>query len=87
MRASILAFLPLVANANHFGNALLDEWSQKTEQFRLGLTDHNKDPFTPDFSKYVNEVLRNWTVPGMSIAVVTENYVYAEVGTHPRLFD
>lgn len=37
------------------------------------------DPFTNDFAKFVDGVMEDWKVPGMSIAVIDGDDVYTEV--------
>lgn len=35
--------------------------------------------FTPDFNEYVKDLMSEWNNPGISLAVVDEEDVYAEV--------
>ena len=37
------------------------------------------NPLTPEFAEYVADVLEDWKVPGMSIAVLDGDGLYAEV--------
>ena len=39
----------------------------------------SKNPFTSEFSELVNKSLHHWKVPGISIAVIDDDDVYAEV--------
>jgi hypothetical protein len=43
-----------------------------------------KTPLTEEFGIFVKETLEKWKVPGMSLAVIDGEDVYAEVGL--RLF-
>lgn len=45
-----------------------------------GTTTGSKDPFTDELTSYVNGLLKEWKTPGMSIAVVDGDDVYAKVG-------
>lgn len=45
---------------------------------KMGAADMN-DPFTPDFSEFVNKALDKWKLAGISIAVVDGDNVYSKV--------
>ena len=53
--------------------------SPLTEQFDKPLTASMTSPLTEQFGKLVYEKLEEWHVPGMSIAIVHNDKVYAEV--------
>jgi hypothetical protein len=38
-----------------------------------------KNPFTKEFGTFVKEILEKWKVPGMSLAVIDGEDIYAEV--------
>lgn len=42
------------------------------------------NPFNDDFSKLAEETLDNWKVPGLAIAVIDDEDVYAEVSVSLR---
>jgi CubicO group peptidase (beta-lactamase class C family) len=44
-----------------------------------------KNRLTKEFRAFVEEVLEKWKVPGMSLAVIDGEDVYAEVHTIPQL--
>lgn len=43
------------------------------------LTRNRSNPLTEEFGDYVNSLLEDWKVPGLSIAVIDEDEVYTEV--------
>jgi hypothetical protein len=44
-----------------------------------------KTPLTKEFGTFVKETLKKWKVPGMSLAVIDGEDIYAEVGAHDNL--
>jgi hypothetical protein len=48
--------------------------------------DGNKNPFNADFNSYVNDLLDEWKVAGMSIGVVDGDNVYTRV-SHLFMFN
>lgn len=45
-----------------------------------------ENPFTADFNALAEDILDQWNVPGMSIAVVDGEDVFAKVGSVTNLF-
>lgn len=43
------------------------------------MTEDEKSPFSSSFEELVSKKLEEWHVPGMSIAVVQDDKVYAKV--------
>lgn len=44
----------------------------------------SKNPFDDDLGSFIDEVMQRWKIPGMSVAIVDGDDVYAEVGTISR---
>lgn len=44
-----------------------------------------KNPFDDAFAEFANKTLDKWKVPGLSIAVIDDEDVYAEVRARPDL--
>lgn len=42
-----------------------------------------QSPLNAEFEKFVHETLQKWHVPGMAIAVVDGEQIWAEVSIHP----
>jgi CubicO group peptidase (beta-lactamase class C family) len=40
---------------------------------------NDRNPLTEDFRNFATETLDNWKVPGLSIAVIDDDQVFAEV--------
>ncbi len=47
---------------------------------------HNASPFTKDFNALVEELLEEWHVPGMAIAVVDGDETWSKVGIPIKTF-
>jgi hypothetical protein len=43
-----------------------------------------KNPFTKEFGTFVRDILEEWKVPGMSLAVIDGEDIYAEVAVPDR---
>ena len=46
---------------------------------RLPLQKADRSPFTPDFDKYVTQLMNDWHVPGLAIAVVDGDETFSRV--------
>ncbi len=46
---------------------------------RLPLPKADHSPFTPDFDKYVTQLMNDWHVPGFTIAVVDGDETFSRV--------
>jgi CubicO group peptidase (beta-lactamase class C family) len=40
-------------------------------------------PFTVDFSAYVEQVMEEWKVPGLAIAVIDDDHVFTKASPSP----
>jgi CubicO group peptidase (beta-lactamase class C family) len=56
------------------GFTLMDATAQANDRSSVGKT-----PLTEDFASFVTEILDKWKVPGLSIAVIDGDQVFAEV--------
>lgn len=54
--------------------------SASAEQTRLGHDDHDT-PLNPSFNSYVEQLMQDWHIPGLAIAVVYENKTWAKVNS------
>lgn len=41
----------------------------------------SRNPFDDDLGNFIDDLMERWKIPGMSVAVVDGDDVYAEVGT------
>ncbi|KAJ0131992.1 hypothetical protein HZ326_24928, partial [Fusarium oxysporum f. sp. albedinis] len=55
------------------GFTLMDATAQANDRSSVGKT-----PLTEDFASFVTEILDKWKVPGLSIAVIDGDQVFAE---------
>jgi hypothetical protein len=69
----------VVATAAILGIAGGSQQKPLHELAPTGKGTHN--PLTPEFAEYVAGLLEDWKVPGMSIAVLDGDELYAEVRT------
>lgn len=80
--AAVLLLLPSMARSE-IGSQ--DGQRQKPLP-RLGASSSSSSssPFTDDLTGYVNEVMDEWKVPGLAIAVIDGGHTYTEVCMHVR---
>ena len=62
-------------------------WQDRERQrplVRIGASSSSSSssPFTNDLTGYVNEVMDEWKVPGLAIAVIDGGHVHTEVCMH-----
>lgn len=71
-----------------YSNLLLSAWllaalpcdaHTRPQQQTLIKAPADEGPFTPKFAAFVDDVLAEWKVPGISIAVIDGSETYAEV--------
>ena len=43
----------------------------------------HKSPLNDDFASFAKKTMDKWKVPGLSIAVIDDEDIYAEVRAHP----
>lgn len=63
------------------GLATASSWSRQKPL--AGEETEKHSPFTKDYEKLVLETLKEWRVPGLSIAVVDGEHIWAEVRASP----
>lgn len=64
---SIIAFIAFLACPSQAG------------QIVLGPDQTESSPFTSGFDKFVEDLLNEWHIPGIAIAVIHENQTWAKV--------
>ena len=47
----------------------------------MGSQEKPSNPFTAEITQFINDTLKDWHVPGLSIAVIDGENVYTEVHT------
>ena len=73
----INAALVIAQNVAASPSTLQEVLSEGTDSDLVHRPDGN--PFTEDFNRYANRILEEWKVPGMSIAVVDGQDIFAKV--------
>lgn len=49
------------------------------------VTVDSKNPLDEDFKTYITQAMKDWNIPGMAIAVVDGDNIYAEVSSSPPI--
>lgn len=72
--------LPLVASVLGLAAVCVSATAQQKPLLdRPGVNSGSSNPFTDEFADFAKKTINRWKVPGLSIAVIDGEDVYAEV--------